>query len=208
MLDGYECDGDPKENIQNGEYTGAMKIQGRDEIINTATEIIAFSGIDKLTMQSLGEEMGINKASIYHWFKSKEEILDEVFSYGHKKLMSKGFRLDLEGSSEKVLTRAADAWTRIFSDEELLPYLRTVFSLCYADDRAAEEARALRLMIRSQIDVIITSLGYNDAFLAALFSSLLLQHLESVLDGNEENFRKDAISFSALLTSIQDKEHQ
>ena len=131
------------ENIQNGEYTEAMKIQGRDEIINTATEIIAFSGIDKLTMQSLGEEMGINKASIYHWFKSKEEILDEVFSYGHKKLMSKGFRLDLEGSSEKVLTRAADAWTRIFSDEELLPYLRTVFSLCYADDRAAEEAADL-----------------------------------------------------------------
>ena len=76
------------------------------------------------------------------------------------------------------------------------------------DERAEEEARALELMIKSQIDVIINALGYQNAFLSSLFTALLLQHLESVLEGNEEDFRKDASSFAALLTSTQDKAHR
>ena len=76
-------------------------IKDRSEIIDAATGIIAFQGLDKLTMQSLAEELGMNKASLYHWYKSKDEILDEVFSSGHKRLMSKGFRLELEGSAER-----------------------------------------------------------------------------------------------------------
>lgn len=182
-----------------------MKIQGKEEIIRVATGIIAFSGIDKLTMQELGRELGLNKASIYHWFSSKEEILEAVFEEGHRKLMAKGFRLNLEGDAAAVLSRAAASWSMIFSDDDILPYLRAVFSLRYSNERAGEETRALQLMIRSQIDVIIASLGYQNAFLSSLFSSLLMQHLESVLDGNEEDFMSDAASFAALLTSTQDK---
>ena len=52
---------------------------------------------------------------------------------------------------------------------------------------------------------VAMALGYQNAFLSSLFSSLLMQHLESVLDGNEEDFMSDAASFAALLTSTQDK---
>ncbi len=182
-----------------------MKVRDKDEIIAAATDIIAFSGLDKLTMQSLGKELGLNKASIYHWFSSKEEILEEVFREGHRKLMGKGFRLNLEGGSTLVLSRAAEEWTRIFSDEEILPYLRAVFSLKYSDERAMEEARALSLMIKSQIDVIITSLGHSDLFISSLFSSLLLQHLESVLEGGEEDFKEDAKAFASLLDHMDSR---
>ena len=194
--------------IFNTENSGKIQKKGRDEIVQKATEIIAFSGIDKLTMQTLGKELGLNKASLYHWFSSKDEILEAVFTEGHRALMAKGFRLNLEGDAETVLQRAAAEWTEIFSDEALFPYLRTVFALRYSDERAEEEARALELMIKSQIDVIINALGYQNAFLSSLFTALLLQHLESVLEGNEEDFRKDASSFAALLTSTQDKAHR
>lgn len=185
-----------------------MKIHGKDEIIKTATEIIAFSGLDKLTMQSLAAELGMNKASLYHWFHAKEEIVEEIFKYGHKALMAKGFKLSLEGNEKEVLERAASGWSGIFSDESILPYLRVIFSLRYSDERAEEEARALNLMIKSQIDVIMTRLGYSDPFLSALFSSLLLQHLESVLEGNDVDFNNDAASFASFITSIQDKGRQ
>ncbi len=179
-----------------------MKIKGKEEIIEAATGIIAFSGLDRLTMQTLSDELGVNKASLYHWYASKEEILEAVFAEGHRRLMAKGFRLDLEGDARTVLSRAAGKWEEIFSDDSVLPYLRAVFSLRYSDPRAEEEARALSLMIRSQIDVIISSLGHQDAFISALFSSLLMQHLESVLDGNEEDFERDASSFAALLERL------
>ena len=177
-----------------------MKIGGREEIIDAATRIIAFSGLDQLTMQTLADELGMNKASLYHWYGSKEEILEAVFTEGHRRFMAKGFRLNLEGSAEEVLTRAAEQWTKIFSDETLLPYLRTVFSLRYSDPRAEDEAKALSLMLRSQTDVIISSLGKDDAFLSSLFAALLLQHLESILEGGNEDFRKDAEAFAALIS--------
>ena len=56
-----------------------MKIKGKDEIADAALDIIAFEGIDKLTMSTLAEHIGVNKASLYHWFKAKEDILEHIF---------------------------------------------------------------------------------------------------------------------------------
>ena len=175
-----------------------MKIQDKDTVADTALDIIAFDGIDRLTMSTLASRLGVNKASLYHWFPSKEEILEHIFQSGHRRLMAKGFRLSLDGSAEEVLSRAAEGWKSIFSAEDTLPYLRAVYALRYSDERAAEEARAIRLMIESQIDVLISSLGSDDRFLSQLFSALLMQHLERQLDGDEEDFMRDASLFAVL----------
>ena len=176
-----------------------MKIKGKDEIADAALDIIAFEGIDKLTMSTLAEHIGVNKASLYHWFNAKEDILEHIFQLGHRRLMARGFRLSLEGTEEDVLSRAAEGWSRIFTAEDTLPYLRTVYSLRYADERAREEARAIHLMIQSQIDVLISSLGYREGFIPELFSALLIQHLEGLLDDGDADFLKDARLFAALL---------
>ena len=180
-----------------------MKIKGKDEIADAALDIIAFEGIDKLTMSTLAEHIGVNKASLYHWFNAKEDILEHIFQLGHRRLMARGFRLSLEGTEEDVLSRAAEGWSRIFTAEDTLPYLRTVYSLRYADERAREEARAIHLMIQSQIDVLISSLGVDDKFLSLLFSSLLLQHLEAILEGGNDDFSRDAASFASLLAGYR-----
>ena len=54
-------------------------------------------------------------------------------------------------------------------------------------------------MIRSQIDVLISSLGYKEGFISELYSALLIQHLERLLDGGDADFLKDARLFAALL---------
>ena len=176
-----------------------MKLQDRTAAADAALGIIAFEGMDALSMKNIAEKLGMNKASLYHWFPSKEDLLAYSFQEGHRKLMAKGFRLSLEGSAEEVLSAAADGWSRIFSDDGTLPYLRAVYALRYSDPRAAEEERAIKLMIRSQIDVIMSSIGHPDAFLSSLFSALLLEHLEAVLAGEDEDFRADAAAFAAFL---------
>ena len=176
-----------------------MKISGKEAIADAALDIIAFEGIDKLTMNTLSERLSINKASIYHWFSSKDEIIEHIFRKGHERLMARGFRLSLEGGADEILGRAAEGWRRIFSDDDTLPYLRAVYSLRYTDPRAEEEARSIRLMIQSQIDVLMASMGKDDKFLSMLFSSLLLQHLEAMLDGGNDDFSRDAEAFASLL---------
>ena len=84
-----------------------MKLKDRTEALDAALDIIAFEGLDKLSMQTLAERLGMNKSSFYHWFRSKDEIIDGIFREGHRRLMSRGFRLSLDGSLEEVLGKAA-----------------------------------------------------------------------------------------------------
>ena len=126
-----------------------MKIHSKEDILKETLDIIAYDGIDKLSMSELAKRLGINKSSIYHWFESKEEIIEEAFRYGHSRLMAKGFR-------------------------------RT-------DIKLDEEARAVKLMIHGQIDVILTSYGYSSGMIPELFSALLTDKLLSELEGQHED---------------------
>lgn len=174
------------------------KIGSKADILRTAISIIAFDGIDKLTMSSLASELGLNKASLYHWYPSKEAILEDIFTWGHQRLMAEGFTLSLRGTALEMLTKAFSAWVGIFSSEEILPYLRAVYALKWTESAAEEEARSIRLMIEGQMDIIMERLG-KDSFLSSLCSSLLLSRLEAILEGEAVEAEPLARTFAALL---------
>ena len=50
----------------------------RDEIIQAAGELFLLRGYDRTTMKDVMERLQIAKGTIYHYFKSKEELLDAV----------------------------------------------------------------------------------------------------------------------------------
>ena len=184
-----------------------MKIKGKDEIRDAALDIIAYDGIENLTMSTLAKNLGLTKAALYHWYTSKEEILDDIYSEGHRRLMKKGFKLSLKGNIEDVLMEAASKWEELFSDQEIMTYLRCVFSLHFCNEMARDEYRALSLMLKSQVDVIIDSIPNeriqkNKAIISKLFSSLLISNLETMLDEEESNMKNDVIDFSKLLQTL------
>ena len=50
----------------------------RAEIIKTARDLFLKKDYDKTTMQDFMNQLGIAKGTIYHYFKSKEELLEAV----------------------------------------------------------------------------------------------------------------------------------
>lgn len=50
----------------------------RAEIIRTARDLFLTKDYDKTTMQDFMDHLGIAKGTIYHYFKSKEELLEAV----------------------------------------------------------------------------------------------------------------------------------
>lgn len=50
----------------------------RDEILQAAGELFLVRGYDRTTMKDVMERLQIAKGTIYHYFKSKEELLDAV----------------------------------------------------------------------------------------------------------------------------------
>ena len=50
----------------------------RNEILDTATRLFAEKGYEGATVQAVIDALGISKGAFYHYFSSKEEVLDGV----------------------------------------------------------------------------------------------------------------------------------
>ncbi|MUT68357.1 TetR/AcrR family transcriptional regulator [Paenibacillus sp. NEAU-GSW1] len=52
--------------------------EGVNEIIQTAERLFLEKGFEKTTVQDIGQRMGIAKGTFYHYFKSKDELVDHL----------------------------------------------------------------------------------------------------------------------------------
>lgn len=50
----------------------------RNEILNTAQTLFVTKGYMKTTINDILQAIGIAKGTFYHYFKSKEEVLDAI----------------------------------------------------------------------------------------------------------------------------------
>lgn len=50
----------------------------KDKILNVAEALFAEKGFDGTSMGEIAKQVGINKASIYYYFESKDKLLEEI----------------------------------------------------------------------------------------------------------------------------------
>lgn len=67
-----------REGLGNMTRTVKKAHERREEIINAALELFQTKEYDKTTMQELMDKLNIAKGTIYHYFASKEELLEAV----------------------------------------------------------------------------------------------------------------------------------
>ncbi len=181
-----------------------MKIRGKDDIRLQALEILSFEGTEALSMSELAKRVGLSKATLYHYYESKEQILDDVFDSGHRHLMQHGFHLRLTGNAKDDLSALAENWLSLFRDDENYMYIRVLTSLHLTDDRAKDEYRALILMLRSQSEVVIQKAAEKGSeLLSSLFSSMLFSKLEEILeeDSDDDGILSEIEGFAELIRS-------
>ena len=49
-----------------------------ETVVDAALALIAERGLDGLSMRALGDQLGVEAMSLYHWFASKDRLLDAV----------------------------------------------------------------------------------------------------------------------------------
>jgi AcrR family transcriptional regulator len=57
-----------------------MSNERKDEILNIAIKIIDEAGFSALSMKRVGEIAGISEPAVYRYFKSKENLVNEIFN--------------------------------------------------------------------------------------------------------------------------------
>jgi len=96
----------------------------RSDIVESARQLFRTKGYDKTTIQDVMDQLGIAKGTVYHYFKSKEELLEAVVDdivakdlVGKRELMKKTPGTALE--KVRILLRAgsvADEEAEILED--------------------------------------------------------------------------------------------
>lgn len=185
-----------------------MESDKRNTILNKACEIISSSGMENFSLSVLAESVGITKATLYNYFKSKDELLSSLISSGHKRFMKKGFKLNLTGNALDILLSAGSHWTDIFLSDENTSWLRIVFSTHLTSPLTEEEYHSIVLMLESQVQVVISSFSLtpvNGEIMTELLSSLLLKRLTESLEGDEIDLEEDLRKVALLVESLGKK---
>lgn len=58
-----------------------MAMERKEEIIIATLELAAEKGLTAVSMAQIADRIGIKKASLYNHFKSKEEIIKQMYVY-------------------------------------------------------------------------------------------------------------------------------
>ncbi|MBI9092639.1 MAG: TetR/AcrR family transcriptional regulator [Desulfobacterium sp.] len=61
----------------------------REELLENCFKIFSQKGYSKVSIREIAKETGLSTGSIYHYFKNKEDILEQMFSYIRKKNFGK-----------------------------------------------------------------------------------------------------------------------
>jgi len=60
----------------------------RQKILEEAIGIVYQEGLDRFTMRGLAEKLGYSAATIYLYFRNKEDLIHEIARYGYERLVA------------------------------------------------------------------------------------------------------------------------
>lgn len=106
----------------------------KEEIIKSALFLASKNGLSNITMSQIAKEVGIQKPSLYNHFKSKEELIDEMYNFLKEK--SKEITLgnfDYENliknnSLQDILTITVNNYFKICTQSDMFLFYKVIYS--------------------------------------------------------------------------------
>jgi TetR/AcrR family transcriptional regulator, fatty acid metabolism regulator protein len=84
----------------------APPIDKRRQILDAAIRVFARQGFHSTRVSDIADEAGVAYGLVYHYFKSKDEVLNELFSERWSLLLTAIEEADSEGSSPRLKLEA------------------------------------------------------------------------------------------------------
>lgn len=113
----------------------------KEKIFESAIDLFAKKGFDGTSMREIAEAVGIKKASLYSHYKSKNEIMDNIFKYFKKELMKmrppEARNLEkIDKITPEVFRQRAHLTLDIFKNPLMEKIFRIISSEQFRDKRA------------------------------------------------------------------------
>ena len=184
----------------------------RDKILTTAARMFAESEYDRVTMRKIAKDIGINPASIYYYFPSKEEILKslyKLYSEGRRKLYPDLNALLTMAESEPPLV-ILDKSQYFYDDDVMNEFFNQI--LITATRRIYNDAESERFIRENMYDPIIglmkpllgrmMELGKIRKFDIDIFLEMLFCYCFGAASLMDSPFKQGLVRFRGALSSI------
>lgn len=91
----------------------------KEQIITAATQLFSEKGFDKTSMNEICEAAEVSKGLVYHHFKSKDEILKEIFEQTTEQMMRMTPSNEGATPNERIVALLETFFTQLESDKQL-----------------------------------------------------------------------------------------
>lgn len=115
------------------------------EIINATLELAAKNGLRTVSMQQIADKVGIKKASLYNHFKSREEIIEAMYSYLREKsktsMGAPSMNLELllkNRTLKEILMMVVSSYKTMSTSSDMYLFYKIIMSERSMDKSAAE----------------------------------------------------------------------
>ncbi len=183
----------------------------RTTILATMLRLASDQGLANVSLSHLASACSITKATLFHHFKSRDALIDELFAYASALAQRQMVTIALGGSAREVLGSAMDHWHELYATEPLTFFFRIVESESLHSSAAMRLKQSHHQMIVAQSRAILERLSstgrlaIGDLELATLlFSSTAAHLLWRLLSEDEDAVAWEEDAFIASFVRLYD----
>ncbi len=110
------------------------KMSRKEEILYATLELAAENGIKAVSMSQIADKVGMKAPSLYNHFKSKDEIIREMYGFLRNRAQAGGTPVAMDFSKlsdksvEEILLASVSAYMGIVSDKYMLQFFKVLYS--------------------------------------------------------------------------------
>lgn len=157
----------------------------KNKIFNSAIELFMLNGYDSVSIRDIANKAGIRQSTIYHYFNSKQEILDVIYDfYCHYFLKNRTSLKDMEAKLKNE--NAMDIIRHVryeFSEnyqQQMLNITKIIFQRISVDNRAREIAKTLIVDEGAKYNEDVFNMGIENGRFAAFDTHTVAVLINSV----------------------------
>lgn len=159
----------------------------RRKILEEAIGIVYSEGTEKITMRALGDKLGYSPATIYLYFRNKDELLQEIARYGFERMAERSLPALEHEDPVEGLRAAGRAYVDFALQNPAL--FQLMFRMLPPPRQDPERHRMAHAMFRARCDLIRRGieqgvlLGEDAEILGSLHTAALHGFAELALTG-------------------------
>lgn len=171
---------EPESPLMRG-FSDDEREEIRNELVETARQLIKIHGFEKVTIQDVTEPVGIAESTFYRFFDSKAELFSEVL-LRESDLLFDAVEAELvpEDPPEERLKRLLEVWAEGFEDRPLLmeSHQSPENVMRYVDEETLELAQ--QRYVERAVPIVKALQAESDGLIAELHPMLILNVLSVI----------------------------